>query len=229
MALFRRRPEQLESVRPAAARSQSAQPGIRSWHDFSAGGHYDPDNLGFGALVGFDEHLLEPGAGFAAHTHRGVEILSWVLEGELRHEDESGATLLLRAGTVLHQSSGAGTRHAETNASAAQPLRIVQLTVLGGTATPSTRVVRAPVLVPGAGLLAVLSGKAELETRGAYLHVVRGSFSITKRYLQPGDSLCLQRTMSLAGDGEVLLWVPAVPPAGGRAGAPDERLGSTAW
>lgn len=209
MALFRRRPEVVtDTVEPADARFESVQAGILTRHSFSAGAHYDADRIAFGSLVGLDEHLLEPGAGFAEHAHRGVEILSWVLEGVLRHEGADGRVELVAPGSVLRQTTGSGIRHRERNASADEPLRFVQLTVLSDADEPACTVTEPPVLIAGAGLFAVLTGKTELELASAYLHTTRGSFNITKNLLQPGDSIRIGRTTTLSGSGELLLWTP---------------------
>jgi quercetin 2,3-dioxygenase len=209
VAIFRRRPEVIiDTVEPADARFESVQAGIVTRHCFSAGAHYDADRIGFGSLVGLDEHVVEPGAGFAEHAHRGVEILSWVLDGVLRHEDAEGRVELVTPGAVLRQATGSGIRHSEANASADEPLRFLQLTVLSDADEPTCRVTEPPVLIAGAGLLAVLTGKTELELSSAYLHATRGSFNITKNLLEPGDSLRIARTTTLSGSGELLLWTP---------------------
>ncbi|WP_375483199.1 pirin family protein [uncultured Jatrophihabitans sp.] len=125
---------------------ESVQPGIVSKHTFSAGAHYDPDNVAFGPIVGLDEHTVDPGAGFDWHGHRGVHIVSWVLAGTLRHEDSNGVERFVRPGVLLVQSTGGGIRHRETNASDTEPLRFVQITLLGdgptsvGTTTPPATV-----------------------------------------------------------------------------------------
>jgi redox-sensitive bicupin YhaK (pirin superfamily) len=206
--LFRRRPEIVETVESAGDRFESVQPGIVSRHCFSAGAHYDADRIAFGPLVGLDEHVVEPGAGFADHAHRGVEILTWVLDGVLRHEDEAGRVELVAPGTVLRQAAGTGIRHSEVNASDTEPLRFVQLTVLSAAEEPACTVTEPPVLIAGAGLFEVLTGKTELELSSAYLHATRGSFNITKILLQPGDSVRIARTTTLSGAGELLLWTP---------------------
>ena len=120
-------------LRRAAQRFRTRQPGIESWHSLSAGAHYDPANVSFGALVGVDEHLVDPGAGFDWHMHNGVRIVSYVLAGTLRHEDMAGVTEV-GTGEVLPQEATSATRHAERNASRTEPLRIVQMTVLAGRA-----------------------------------------------------------------------------------------------
>jgi quercetin 2,3-dioxygenase len=139
----------------AARRFRSEQPGITSWHCFSAGDFYDPDAVSFGPVVGLDEHRVAAGAGFDWHPHRGVQIASWVLAGTLRHEDAAGVRLV-GPGAVLVQRAGPGVRHRETNASDVEPLRFVQTTVLGD-AGPSVELMAPPVQV-GPALLDVRPG-----------------------------------------------------------------------
>ncbi len=115
----------------AERRFHTVQSGIETWHTYSAGAHYDPDHLSYGPVVGLDEHLVEPGAGFAWHAHRGVHIATWILEGTLRHEDSNGSLRLVVPGELLVQCTGDGIRHRETNASDIEPLRFVQVTILG--------------------------------------------------------------------------------------------------
>ena len=113
-------------LRRTGDRYVTERPGVRSLHSFSFGHHYDPANLGFGQLLAHNEELLAPGAGFAAHPHRDVEIVTWVLQGELLHEDNHGHRGRLGPGAVGRMSAGHGTVHSESN-SAAGPTRFVQL------------------------------------------------------------------------------------------------------
>jgi hypothetical protein len=209
VAIFRRkRPANTVKLLSANDRFATQLDGISTRHVFSSGAHYDPERIAFGALTGLDEHAIEPGAGFDWHAHRGVDILSWVLDGTLRHEDDSGRVELVGPGELLHQSTGSGIRHRETNPSDSEPLRFVQLTLIGTTAAPRCTRATPPVLVPGAGLLDVLPGKTELELSSALLYVTRGSFNITGMVLEPGDSVQLAKTLQVSGSGEVLVWTP---------------------
>ena len=144
----------------AADRYRSDQPGITSWHCFSAGAHYDPDNVAFGPIIGVDEHLVAPGAGFGWHAHSGVEIVSWVLAGVLRHEDSNGDVRLVAAGERLVQSAGSGIRHTETNASDTEPLRFVQTTLVD----------------PGRARFKVWDSSGQVDAGRAHLFVARGSW-----------------------------------------------------
>jgi redox-sensitive bicupin YhaK (pirin superfamily) len=94
-------------------------------HSFSFGEHYDPDNTRFGSLVCHDDHLLGPGVGFDDHPHRDVEIVTWVLSGELHHGDSSGHSGVVRPGEVQVLSAGSGVTHAEI-AGPGGPTRFVQ-------------------------------------------------------------------------------------------------------
>lgn len=171
-------------------RYRTEHDGVVSRHCFAAGPHHDPDNTSFGALVGVDEHLVAPGAGFAEHAHRGVEIASWVLDGSLRH-CAGDADERVAPGRLLHQSAVAGLRHEETNGGDA-PLRFVQTTWLSD---------------PG-GSLAVVTGAATT-TGPAHLFVARGSFAAGGVDLAEGDSLRADGPLAVRGDGELLLWRPA--------------------
>jgi redox-sensitive bicupin YhaK (pirin superfamily) len=144
----------IEVRRPDAFRTD--QPGIVSHHVFSAGPHYDPDNLSFGPVIACDLHEVDPGAGFDWHAHRGVVIVSWVLSGTLRHEDSSGDIRLVQPGRVLVQSTGDGVRHTETNASSTDPLRFVQTTLLADSEA-SVGLVEPPVTLPGGATVRIAS------------------------------------------------------------------------
>ena len=122
-------------LRRAGERYRTTTAGVDTWHSFSFGPHYDPANTGFGPLVLHDEHRLEPGAGFAPHPHAGVEVVSWVLEGELVHEDAAGGMQVLRPGSLQHLSAGSGTVHSERAGGA--PTRFVQAWLVGDRTAPS--------------------------------------------------------------------------------------------
>ncbi len=136
------RPAEGLIVTRAAERFVSRREGITTWHSFSFGDHYDPDNVSFGPLVAFNEELLEPGAGYAVHEHRDLDIVTWVVEGTLAHEDPEGRRVTVANGTVQRLTAGNGVRHSEVNAGGAgESLRLVQLWFRpgadGGTGTPS--------------------------------------------------------------------------------------------
>ena len=114
-------------LRRADERFLTRGPGVRTRHAFSFGAHYDPAHTGFGPLVVHDDQLLDPGAGFDAHPHRDLEIVSWVVEGALLHEDSGGGHSTAAAGSVQRLFAGAGVVHSER---CAVPTRFVQAWLL---------------------------------------------------------------------------------------------------
>lgn len=101
-------------IQRSAERYVTHAEGRTTWHSFSFGVHYDPANLGFGAMVAHNDESLPPGTGYAAHPHRDTEIVTWVLEGALRHADDAGNAGVLLPGEVQRISAGSGIVHSET-------------------------------------------------------------------------------------------------------------------
>lgn len=102
-------------VRRSAHRAVTLGEGVASRHSFSFGSHYDPDNVGFGALTAHNDEVLDLGAGFNLHTHRDVEIVTWVLSGSMAHEDTAGHRGIVSPGVVQRLSAGDGIEHTERN------------------------------------------------------------------------------------------------------------------
>lgn len=87
--------------------------GRTTYHSFSYGAHYDPDNVAFGPLIALNEEVLPAGTGYDAHRHVNTEIVTWVLDGALHHADSLGTDGVLPAGTVQVTSTGSGISHIE--------------------------------------------------------------------------------------------------------------------
>lgn len=102
------------------------EPGRATWHSFSFGDQYDPQRLGFGPMVCLDDHLLGPGRGFDTHRHSGLEIVTYVVSGALRHTDSTGSENVVPAGSLAVLSTGAGVEHSEI-ATDDGPCRFVQV------------------------------------------------------------------------------------------------------
>ncbi len=99
------------------------------WH-FSFSNYYDPSNMNWGALRVFNDDVVQPGKGFGRHPHRDMEIVTYVLEGELEHQDSAGHRGVIRAGEVQVMSAGTGIEHSEYNHSAKKPVHFLQLWIL---------------------------------------------------------------------------------------------------
>src|SRR4051794_28180435 len=112
-------------IRRGTARPLTRTPGYFTRHSFSFGAHYDPENVGFGALVCHDDHHLASGTGFDEHPHRDLDIVTWVLSGSLHHSDSEGHTGVVRPGEVQVLSAGSGVTHSEV-AGPDGPTRFVQ-------------------------------------------------------------------------------------------------------
>lgn len=204
-------------LRRAASRFETVQPGITTRHCFSSAAHYDPDNTAFGMLIALDEHVVAPGAGFGRHAHRGVDIVSWVVAGMLRHDDTAGRVELVGPGMALHQAAGSGIEHTERNASATDPLLFVHLVLLGNVAAPGYLLDAPPIAMAG-GEFDVLTPMEPIEVAAAehlHLFVVRGTVAVRGRALRGGDSARIRDTaVVVEGNGEVLVW-RSTAPAGG--------------
>lgn len=203
------------TVHRAGDRYRTVQPGIVSRHCFSSGAHYDPANLRFGALIALDEHLLDPRAGFGDHAHRGVELVSWVLDGVLRHEDGDGRVELVRPGQLQVQVAGSGIRHSEVNASTSEPLHFVQawLELPPGEWAPRYRLGDPPHAGRAAAVCVLHPDRAvRLSVPGWALgYVTRGAVELGGTALGPGDSARIRADNVLVrGCGEVV--VVADPP-----------------
>jgi redox-sensitive bicupin YhaK (pirin superfamily) len=99
------------------------------WH-FSFDHYYDPENISFGALRVFNDDIVQPASGFPPHSHRDMEIVSYVLAGRLDHQDDRGNVGALPAGHVQVMSAGHGITHAEVNRSRTDPVHFLQIWIL---------------------------------------------------------------------------------------------------
>jgi redox-sensitive bicupin YhaK (pirin superfamily) len=117
-------------VRRAHDRFHTELDWLDSWHSFSFGPYYDPANTGHGQLVVNNDDVVRAGGGFGTHGHRDMEIVTWVLDGELEHRDSIGTVGVIFPGLAQRMSAGRGIQHSEMNASATADVHLVQMWVL---------------------------------------------------------------------------------------------------
>lgn len=198
-------------VRRAGTRFRTRTAGTDTHHSFSFGMHYDPENVGFGPLLVHNDELVQTGAGYPDHPHRDAEIVTWVLEGSLVHEDSAGNRGLVVPGLAQRMSAGSGIVHAERNDAfrldpsyRASPVRFVQMWLRPDTpdGPPAYSQRELDLADLDAGWVPVASGHhpdaaVSLDSAGSTLWVTR---------MSPGESRLLpagSRLHAYLADGEV--------------------------
>ena len=118
------------TLRRASDRGRTRLDWLDSRHTFSFGDYHDPRHMGFGPLRVINDDRVNPGRGFGTHAHRDMEILTWVLDGELEHRDSLGNGSVIRPGEVQIMSAGTGIQHSEFNPSSTEPVRFLQIWII---------------------------------------------------------------------------------------------------
>ena len=131
MAAITSRPPVFAVVR-SKERAHAEHGWLDTYYSFSFADYFDPANVNWGALRVFNDDTIAPASGFPTHPHRDMEIVTYVLSGELAHRDSLGNHGVVGPGGVQFMSAGTGVRHSEYNNSADRPLHLVQMWVLPG-------------------------------------------------------------------------------------------------
>lgn len=114
-------------IRRAEDRGHNQRGWLDSFHSFSFSDYYDPQWVGYGPLRVINEDRVVPSAGFPPHSHQNMEIISYVLDGGLKHRDSSGGGGTVRHGELQVMSAGRGITHSEMNASHSEPVHFLQI------------------------------------------------------------------------------------------------------
>ena len=190
-------------VRRAADRFATDFGWLDSKHSFSFGQHYDPDNTHFGLLLVNNDDVVDPGTGFETHPHRDMEIVTWVLRGQLVHQDSQGHNGLIYPGLAQRMSAGTGILHSEKNdswrltgePSHADPVHFVQMWVVpdaSGIRPGYEQLEIGDELLRG-GLVPVASGMAE-HADAAAIRIAQQDAALYAARLAPGGSVELPDT-----------------------------------
>ncbi len=191
---------------------------LRSFHSFSFAGYYDPAHMGWGNLRVINEDRIAPGTGFGTHGHRDMEIISYVLTGELAHKDSMGNIKGIPPGDVQRMSAGSGVMHSEFNHAPEQTTHFFQIWIEPNvqgiapsyeqkTVPPASKRGALSLIAGPQNALIKIHADASLYAglfdgdeqasvsiasgRKAYVHLVRGQLQVNGVTLNEGDAALL--------------------------------------
>jgi redox-sensitive bicupin YhaK (pirin superfamily) len=208
-------------LRPAEARGHANHGWLDTFHSFSFAHYFDPAHMGFRSLRVINDDIVKPGTGFATHGHRDMEIVTYVIDGELAHKDSTGQAQTIRKGDVQVMSAGTGIRHSEFNPSRTNDVRLLQIWIVPqAEGLPPAYAQHSFDPADKANRLALLAGPAargapltiqqdalvhasQLQAgqrlayglargRGAWVQVATGGLTVNGQRMKEGDGLALE-------------------------------------
>jgi redox-sensitive bicupin YhaK (pirin superfamily) len=118
------------TIRPANERGNARYSWLDTHYTFSFADYIDRNHMGFRSLRVINEDIIAPATGFPPHSHRDMEIITYILSGTLQHKDSLGHTSMIQAGEVQRMSAGSGITHSEMNPSPTEPVHLLQIWIL---------------------------------------------------------------------------------------------------
>lgn len=200
-------------IRPSNERGAVDFGWLQSKHSFSFGNYYDNAHMGVSVLRVINDDTVAPGAGFGAHGHRDMEIVSYVTQGALEHKDNQGNHHIVSAGEVQRMSAGNGVIHSEYNASKTEAVKFLQIWIqpnqTGHNASYEQKIIKqsgpvTPIVTPNginasvsiqqdASIYRLQLQPTEIATleinpgRTSYLHLIKGTIKVNDKIFTPGD------------------------------------------
>ncbi|MCE9533359.1 MAG: pirin family protein [Planctomycetes bacterium] len=222
-------------IRRANERGHANHGWLDTWHTFSFSDYVDPAHMSFRSLRVMNEDWVAPGQGFGKHPHRDMEIITYILEGELEHRDSLGNGSVLKAGEFQRMTAGTGIQHSEFNPSKTVPVHLYQIWLfprakglapgydqrvfphengLRLVASPDGRDDSFTIQQDAKVYLAKFAGESIVHTiepgRHAWLQVLRGAVEVGPHQLKAGDGLAVSDeqwlTIESTGESEIMLF-----------------------
>ena len=216
-------------IRRANERGHANHGWLDTYHTFSFANYYDPQWMGYRSLRVINDDLVMPGMGFGTHPHRDMEIITYILSGQLEHKDSMGNGRIIRAGEVQYMAAGTGVQHSEFNPAKDEAVHLLQVWIVPDQKGVKPRYAEKSVQDAAPGSLRLITSKtgrdgsiaihqdADLWVaklgdgkevshklapgRHAWVHVAEGEVTVNGQTLSGGDAAAVteETTLKLAG------------------------------
>src|ERR1700678_544627 len=213
------------TIRKANERGHAEHGWLDTYHSFSFADYYDPQWMGFRSLRVINDDLVMPGMGFGTHPHSDMEIITYVLSGQLEHKDSLGNGRIIRPGEVQYMSAGSGVRHSEFNPSQSEAAHFLQIWIMPDAKGVKPRYAEKSLREAPAGKFNLVASKAGRDgsiaihqdadlwvarldagqkvtqslaaNRNAWLHVAEGEIVLNGKTLGGGDAVAINHETKL--------------------------------